>query len=281
VKGRIWLLAIAAGIVLAVYQYVTTRPLQLLDAVATHDVTVAIAPIVPPIPQTAHSGYALPSARITILRTASTQGDLNVVVPAGTVIRNTSQGGQRLITAVPMTLHISSGDRSAAGTVDVYCIDQFGRPPTSSSHLVLAAPLGGDDPLASLAQCLHDKSTPDVAQMAVWLISGNYLDRSYADTRTALITSYETSIREQLSYTIPDGVPPELQQAAPDVSPGVLAAKLAEFRANKLPALIQRTATGRADADLSAMTENAAGALNDCGHDTSHSAFVTTAPQAH
>jgi hypothetical protein len=278
-----WVAAIAIGVGFATYHFVTSQPLDIDDAVHRAYVTVSITPLAPD-PQRS-LGYSPPRARIRVTKSNLAPADFTVVIPAGTLIANADPGSQRLMTLAPLTVHLSNGAPSLAQVTDLLCIDQFADAPTSTSHLVLAAPDPGapileeTEPIRKLNDCLQSKTYGEATvQLAIWLAAGHYLDESYSHVQTALINGYRRSMRAKLK-NIPLAVPAGVQQDAPDVDPATLQATYTLYRTTKVAALVEHYAQAEAEFDLGAYVGEAGNALSECGYDVRDAELIRTAPK--
>jgi len=121
-------------------------------------------------------------------------GPVAVTIPSGTVLYGAGAGGQRLITAMSVTVVLSQDNPIVGRQVATFCMDEFADTPLAQATLSLA-PAGGTrtatveetEPLHKLVDCMAPSTQPvGDKQIAVWAVSGAMLRKSPADALRAL-----------------------------------------------------------------------------------------------
>ena len=271
-KGKLgWIVALLLALGIAWAKWGGDSGDDLLDAVASGKITVAVSTDRPD------------RAQITINRASGT-GELSFTLPAGSVIAAGNDHTQRLMTASKVDIHLAAGATSAEVDVDTYCLDQFKAPPLTPTTMSFVSPqedIAGDtSENAKLAACLQDgDATLRRRQVALWLVKGGYLDKSYDDATDDATRQFEEELSRELQDRIGSEFAARLRQAKPGISDAEVQRQIARFTPDKLRARVHdqavsltRGAFGHAKADASALLEK-------CGYHAATALFFATAPE--
>jgi hypothetical protein len=254
-----------------IYNYWFSGPMTVSEAAAKNMVGVAVG------------GFDERSDSVSVtLSRGSASGEVIAVLPAGTVLNNGDERGQRLMTARTVTLVIAEGAPSTTARIEVYCLDQFSLRPTPTSMLSL--PSVGDEgvteetePVRQLTECLQKTSAAlRVRQLAIWLVGGSYLDQDYDVARERLIDSYRETMATQAEARRGD-FEERIRRKLPNVSRARVDALIESFRARSAAAAIENQARADADKVLRGFRESLS-VVEPCIDGFSSKAFVASVP---
>jgi len=271
-----WLLVLAAGIGIG-YLVFSPKEENIKDAISKSHAAVEI-----------HASDET-SATFTVSRLTGPR-KLTIVIPAGTLIRNSDPDGQWLMTARPLTIHLSDDMPQVVQQVETYCLHQFSLPPTIQSGLAVApspSSSGGGgvsseelEPLHKLADCLaQENAERSDRELAVWMLADEHTQKSYDEVMDQLRSQYkqqaETKMREQLSGEIHD----KLRQQWPTLSEERLQQEIDYYKSNTLEKRIAEQSEQKATEEIRNFVQRAKPLLEHCGNKTAEMRFFQTAPQ--
>ena len=271
-KGRLgWIVAILFALGIAYAKWGGGTGDDLRQAAADNKVTIAITADRPG------------RAHITVTRARAGSGALHFVLPIGTVLAAADDHSQRLMTAARLEIYVAADQPSVELDVETYCLDQFKPPPLEASPLTLAVP--GPDGTSEateddkLAACLADSgATLHRRQVALWLVKGRYLDKSYDDATSDATRQFEDELSRELQDKMNSEFAARLRQADPGIGEAEIRRQIARFTPDKLRARVHdkavsltRAAFGHARADAFALLEK-------CGDNAATALFFHTAP---
>jgi hypothetical protein len=198
---------------------------------------------------------------------------------------NGDVGGQRLMTSNSVELELKHGESTVTVQVTLYCLDQFALPPTRQSSLSFNFGSEGDsdfkenEPVRKLAQCLEGLTESHAwKDIAVWFVSSDYVDKTYADVRTDLIHKTTAALGPQIDVALQGPIVSILKAKYPNLSDDRITAAIDTYRQTRLEAKIDSQAGALADQTLLGFRNRGSGMLDSCGYDTAKLAFFTTAP---
>ncbi len=212
------------------------------------------------------------SVTITLTLPSEAAAPVAVDIPSGTVIYGGEAGSQRLITAVPVTIVLSSASPSASARVSTFCIDEFAPPPTSQAALtfVPSAGTGGatteeTEPLHKLADCMSGWPQSDGdKQLAIWAVAGDMLHKPRAEAlrfmTDGLVRQMVIERRAQL-----ESKRAAIEQMAPDLSEEHVDQLIEREMRDGMPAL-RRIAATTADDQLRDFLTHDKDMLSGCGY---------------
>lgn len=230
------------------------------------------------------------SATFTVSRLNTSSRKLTIVIPAGTVIRNSDPDGQWLMTARPLIIHLSDDMPQVTQQVETYCLHQFSLPPTIKSELAVATSpsfSGGGgvsseelEPLHKLADCLaKENAERGDRELAVWMLADERTQKSYDEVMDQLRSQYrqqaETKLGEQLSGEIRD----KLRQQWPTLSEERLQQEINYYKSNTLEKRIAEQSEQKATKEIRNFVRAAKPLLEHCGNKTAEMRFFQTVPQ--
>jgi hypothetical protein len=269
-----WILLVLAVVGAVVwFRSAANTPLPVDRAIARGQVTVSFAAA-----DAAHS-------TLTITR-AGADGALTVVVPAGAPIYSAASGDQRLAVARTVTVRLAKGQSEASVALETYCLDQFALQPTPTTALSFSPPSDGTiveetEPLRKLIACLDGSTQPhDARQFAVWMVSQNYLDLSYAQARDRIREAYRQVLEDQARTALNGAVRDQVAAALPGASSADIDAAVTRIGGQRLAGKLDARAERMTAADLKGFLGGGAQALESCGYQTQVLEFFKDAPKA-
>lgn len=272
-----WLLVLAAGIGIG-YLIFSPKEENIKDAIDKSHAAVEI-----------HASDET-SATFTVSRLNTGPRKLTIVIPAGTLIRNSDPDGQWLMTARALVIHLSDDMPQVTQQVETYCLHQFSLAPTIQSELAVATSpsfSGGGgvsseelEPLHKLADCLaQENAGRSDRELAVWMLADERTKKSYDEVMDQLRSQFrqqaETKMREQLSGEIRD----KLRQQWPTLSEERLQQEIDYYRNNTLEKRITEQSEQKAAEEIRNFVRVAKPLLEHCGNKTAEMRFFQTAPQ--
>lgn len=257
-KKLTWFLAIGLGVGLAYYEYATHRPIPIKRAVEKHYVEVTL------------KARDAKEVTATFTRTSNAPSSFTLVIAPGTMFENSDPKGQRLMAARTVKVALSIQIPEVTTPIETYCVDHFGSEPTIKSSLsfivsddyvhnshayerVVTEPnLSGleyerveTEPIQKLARALENSNEPRSSrQIAVWLIAGDYQNKTYDDVYKSLCRKYEAVIRAQLAAK-DDEVLNRLRGRMPNFPKSAIEQALWSFRLYKLDEALIKTEVER------------------------------------
>lgn len=226
------------------------------------------------------------SASFRVSRAGSAPTNLTVVIPVGTRIYNDRRGSQLVITAKPAVISFSASNSLVTQSVEIYCVNQFRRPPTTATRLSLTPSSENTgyteetEPVRKLANCMSNAPQSQSArQLALWLVSENLLDKSYGTVREQFRTSYRRVIAEELAEKS-NQAREAVRAALPDISHSEIEAALAEYRQTEQAEDIEAEVERRLKSVLDGYATAAAEVLKMCDRSAADSQFLRTALNA-
>ena len=220
--------------------------------------------------------------RITVTRPAGSADPVGFVVPAGTVVFPSKAGEQRMVIAVALAVDLGAGEQSRDYTVEAYCLDQFLDPPALDSSLSFRGSSGdsgegtrvvsdvGID-LGELMPCLDRQGGSHAQQQfALWLVEGNYLDRTAPEAEEEIAQKYDAKLREETEAALRGDFRKRFLARMPGASVEAVDRALEDFIARELGAKVEERANQMARKDIEGMRDSAVRSmLGNCKVDMS------------
>jgi len=206
-------------------------------------------------------------------------GALDFVLPAGFVIH--AGDAQRLMTAVPVAVHIPQGQAQFHQRVETYCLEPFRPPPSAGSSVSLDGGDPGQSPddaaAAKLTGCLKDEGEHGERQLGVWLVAQGYLEKPYQDVQATLLAKVRQETADELNAKVSGQMADELRRAIPGASEAQVQRQIDRFAPEKIAARIDAQAKELTDQLLGGFVASKA-RLQACGYDPAKLSFFQTAP---
>ena len=272
-KGKLgWIVALALLGVVVYLLWQRSGGNDLLSAAASGKVTISASADRPD------------RAHIIVTRSGSGAEALTYTLAAGSLIVPGDDHTQRLMTAETVEIRFAAGETSRELDIETYCLDQFKAPPLEATPMVLSSPGDGgtadNSEYAKLADCLqHSDAALRRRQVALWLVKGGFLDKSYDDATDAATQQSEEELSNELQGRIGSEFAARLRQAAPGISDAEVQRQIDRFTPDKLRARVHdravaltRGAFGHAKADAQQL-------LEQCGYHAATALFFQTAPE--
>jgi len=124
-----------------------------------------------------------------------------IVIPVGTLFTSADANTQNMISARTVRVACVESPTPVIKSVDVevYCINRFKDAPTKTSQFQMSS-LSETDPVRELDACLENKKAEhSVRQLAIWMISDDYLDLTQDEVEAKLKQHYEEDVQKQLN----------------------------------------------------------------------------------
>jgi hypothetical protein len=206
--------------------------------------------------------------RISVQRMAGSDGDIQFVIPAGTIVYPSRDGTQRMAIAAAVAVNMSAAESIQDYSVEAYCLDQFLDPPEQGDLLsfyeATAGGSGGGSQVVSdsgvdvseLMPCLEEQGgNHSQRQFALWIVEGDYLDLAPGEAEERMFGKYAEKLRLEAETALRSEFRNKMLASMPGASSAQVDAAVEQYIASDLGSQVSARARRMAHSDITGMRD--------------------------